>query len=399
MYLGLEPTAREALLDKIKSPLRESLSQIQIDPNNKYKLKAELARIYRAIEPGKSVGIITAQSVGEMQTQMNLNTFHQAGHRDQNTEKASRLQELTCTSKSKTQSSPFCQIIHDPGELHNHEIMRALIFKTFEDYIVKYELEKAQTVTAPWEEVYCTFYGTSLANFTWRHVYYLNKDLLYRFRIDLETIVSKLREVVIEDNIEFTFSPVFRAQICLYATGARSLKSFHKQLAAVILQGIPGIKHAYFVPKTLAPNSQAFIETEGTNLSQILRLPFVNTYETSSNDMWEILEIFGIEASRQFLVEEFGAIMPSVDSSHTELLADRMTVSGKLRSMTRYTRKSELRASVLSKLTFEETMKRSTEAAFKEQVDNVIGCSSSVICGRLPSVGSGLNELHFKWSN
>jgi DNA-directed RNA polymerase beta' subunit len=84
--------------------------------------------------------------------------------------------------------------------------------------------------------------------------------------------------------------------------------------------------------------------------------------------------------------------MPTIHPTHITLLADRMTVSGRLRSISRYTRKHE-NSSVLSKATFEETLSGFLRSAVMHEVDTVNGSSASIICGRLPKVGTGMNDL------
>ncbi len=394
-YLGLDTMTRELLLERIKAPLRAELSQVVIEPCKIALLKAEIARIYRPVEAGKSIGIITAQSVGEMQTQMNLNVFHRAGHRDQQGEGASRLQELTCTSKSETQSMPMCSVYYKKDTAFTKEqMLRALTCKTFISYVRKTEATRLPEKLEPWETNWSEFYEQPLGEFKFRQVYELDKEALYRYRINLAEIAHKLSEGIaaeVDKNFVISFSPLYMAKICIYTCSERERTFIHKSAAATVLHGIEGIVQAYFL-KINHNSDELFIETEGTNLEQIMNLPFVDTYNTVSSDMWEIYNLFGIEAVRQFLVEEFSSIMPVVHFAHIEFLADRMTVSGKLRSMTRYTRKNE-NASVLSKITFEETMQRSTDAAFREQKDSVSGCSSTVICGKPTTMGSGMSSL------
>jgi DNA-directed RNA polymerase II subunit RPB1 len=135
-----------------------------------------------------------------------------------------------------------------------------------------------------------------------------------------------------------------------------------------------------------------YLETDGSNLEEILNLPFVDSYRTYSNDIWEIYNLFGIEAVRAYIVEELTQLMPTIHRTHITLLADRMTVSGRLRSISRYTRKHE-HSSVLSKATFEETLSGFLRSGMMNEVDTVNGSSASIICGRIPKVGTGLNDL------
>lgn len=385
---------RSIIIENIKAPLREKLANARLKASSKYKIMRELARIYRPIEAGKSVGIITAQSVGEIQTQNNLNTFHRAGYRDSFIPHASRLQELTCTSKSKTQSSPMSMIyLKNESVVAREEMLKSISCMTFGEYI-KSTVTSSTSNSLSWEKHFSDFYKVNLFEFEWRSTYTLDLNLLYRYQMTLEFIVDILKGKDLE--VEFAFSPIHLGQICVYGNHLQELKTrVNKELFNTKLSGISGIKQAYFMP-IKGTIDQVYIETEGTNLQEILYLPFVDTYNTISTDIWEIYDIFGIEAVREFLVEEFTNIMPAVHFSHIYLLVDRMTVSGKLRSITRYTRKNEVNASVLSKITFEETMKGFTDAAFKEQIDHVKGCSSSVICGKLPYVGTGMCDLLFE---
>ena len=395
MYLSLPDKVRDTLIQGLKEPLCARLKTYVIDPFYIHKIKEDLARAYQAVDPGKPVGIITAQSVGEMTTQMNLNTFHQAGYRDKKTENSSRLQELTCTSQSETQSCVSCKIYYKEG-VTREEMLSQLTYMTFGDYVLSFTTAQVTTHLSDWETVFIDHFSIDLnvQQYTWCRTYQINREHLYRFKTPLAVIVSKLKEAC-EEDVVYLFSPLYLGCIKVYARSVKVLRTAHRAFTNTYIHGLHGIVQAYFLPITLDSN-ELYIETEGSNLKEIYTLSFVDTYNTMSNDMWEIYDIFGIEAVRAFLVEEFTAIMPSVHFSHIELIADRMTVSGKLRSMTRYTRKSENKASVLSKITFEESLQQITDAAFKEQTDNVKGCSSSVICGRPPSTGSGMCDLVFQ---
>jgi len=68
-------------------------------------LKDEIEKVYykSLIDPGDSVGVISAQSIGERTTQTTLNTFHRSGQSDKTlTQGVPRFQELlNATKKSK----------------------------------------------------------------------------------------------------------------------------------------------------------------------------------------------------------------------------------------------------------------------------------------------------------
>ena len=68
------------------------------------------------------------------------------------------------------------------------------------------------------------------------------------------------------------------------------------------VSGIFGIEECYYEEG----NDGWFVEnTKGSNLKELLIHPFVKAEKTTSNNMWDIYECFGIEASHSFLVNEF----------------------------------------------------------------------------------------------
>jgi DNA-directed RNA polymerase subunit A" len=372
-FTFLHDALRAHVEEQVKIPLRRELEEQQLDPSLIGALKSELARIYRTIEPGTAVGILAAQSIGETRTQMTLNTFHQAGFRDPLATGAHRLQELICTTRTKTQCVPTCRLFFTEPV----DNFRDLIDMKFEDYTVHSFIEDKPN---DWHRRYMSLFSRAIPQAATITTYQLDLEKLYRFRMELREIAAILGAVYPPERI--MFSPLHVGQISILCpAGESAFDPFE-----VRINGIPGIKQAYYCGSN--------VETEGSNLFELLQLPFVDSYRSTTSDIWEINKLFGVEATRQFLVEEFAEIMPAVHSAHIALLADRMTVSGKLRSITRYTRKTE-NASVLSKITFEETVKNFTEAALKESADTTRGCSSSLICGKKPFIGSGMCSLLF----
>ena len=71
----------DSITNKTKENFTKQLQKIQIYPEKITELKTNLKKIYlkSLIQPGESVGVIMAQSVGERQTQLTLNSFHSAG--------------------------------------------------------------------------------------------------------------------------------------------------------------------------------------------------------------------------------------------------------------------------------------------------------------------------------
>lgn len=384
-YQTLPPVLRDHLLARLKDPLRKGLSKVKIYPQLISDLRSELARAYRYPEPGKAVGIITGQVTGEMTTQDNLNRFHFAGFFEKSSiSGVSRFYELIYTGKSTTQSSRTCTIELLPpyNQQPREDIISKIKYTTFGDCLRGYD--ESSTDALEWEQDYWEYHQTTTGDEFQKQprvVLNFNEETLFRLKISLQEIIQALK---LDESVVVAYSPLHMAQAVVY----QDPKTVGKWLSLPI-GGIPGIHQARFFPKK---DGTWYIHTEGSNLLQILSLPFVDSWRTVTSDFWEVYNLWGIEGVRAMYMEEFSRIMPRSDSSHISLLVDRMTVSGKLKSITRYTRKTE-ESSVLSKITFEETLQGFTRACFAEKVDPIRGCSASVICGKRLCIGSGMNEL------
>lgn len=141
---------------------------------------------------------------------------------------------------------------------------------------------------------------------------------------------------------------------------------------------------------------EMFIETQGTNLSELLTIPGVDVVRTKSDDMWEMLECFGIEGARAFLIEELTRVIcfdgAYINPRHIELLVDSMTVSGTLTSVRRdgINRKY---AGPVAKIVFERPIDNAVRASVFGEADNLSGISSCVAFGKVGRSGTGAVEV------
>jgi DNA-directed RNA polymerase beta' subunit len=113
---------------------------------------------------------------------------------------------------------------------------------------------------------------------------------------------------------------------------------------------------------------------------------------TMTNHIWDIYKTLGVEAARQYILEELIAIMPSISPYHSKFLVDYMTKTGTITSISRYTMRSE-GSGALSKASFEETLDNLMNAGLYGESENPNSVSTSIICGKLGSFGTGVCEL------
>ena len=147
----------------------------------------------------------------------------------------------------------------------------------------------------------------------------------------------------------------------------------------IIICGIPGIKNIYF------NDDENSFETDGSNFQELLGLPFIDSTKTISNNVWDIYNTLGVEATRQFLIEEFMSIMEGINRCHIQLLSEKMTFNGSISSISRYTMRNE-ECGPMGKASFEETMDNFLKAGLYGEQEETKGVSASIICGKIAHI-------------
>ena len=183
-------------------------------------------------------------------------------------------------------------------------------------------------------------------------------------------------------------------------------KMEHQLLNEVSLKGIPGIKKVYMREENVSRYNEGvgkfekskewILDTDGINMSQILSTSGVNCESTTSNDIVEILQVLGIEAARQALLNELRAVI-SFDGSyvnyrHLALLCDTMCQKGFLMAITRHGI-NRVDRGPLMKCSFEEMVEMLVDAAMYGETDHMRGVSENVLLGQLAPIGTNSFDL------
>jgi len=135
------------------------------------------------------------------------------------------------------------------------------------------------------------------------------------------------------------------------------------------------------------------IVTEGSNLAEVLFMEGVDYRRTTTNNIFEIAEVLGIEAARNAIIREIMRVLEDsgldVDIRHVMLVADVMTWNGTIRQIGRLGVTGE-KPSVLARAAFEVTVKQLYDAAVSGEEESLKGVTESVVAGVPPRVGTGL---------
>ena len=393
------------------------LKNIDIYPQMIPQLCSELKKNYEKskMSTGECVGVLMAQSIGENSTQQTLNTFHSAGIAIGTVVTGiPKLCELLNTTHNP--KSRMCQVFCVKNK--SIKLMREYI----KYFLVELTLEKLKTSITihnsipnkPWYKIFKLIYPEKFMLYSCCISFKLNKKLLITYSLPLELIAEKINKTY--SDLNAIFSPLHEATIDIFIDMHKiQLPEYNntqitetnkidiyirdivmKKIEKIVLFGIPGIKNMFFQKYK---KKKWMIITKGSNLIKLLKNPIFDQTKTISNDMWEIVEIFGIEATREFLIEEFIKIITEdgtfINHCHIYLLVDVITFKGYLLPVSRYGMKRE-DFSPISKAAFEENLTNFLNAALLGLKDSIKGISASILCGNMANIGTGCCDLKLK---
>lgn len=410
----------KSISDSIKNNIiidfKKQLKSVKIYPKNIEELKIKLRKIYCAsiVQPGESVGILTAQSVGERQTQLTLNSFHSAGLAIATVVTGvPRFSELL--NATKNPKSSFCSVYFNKNnnnikELREH-INHNIVELYFKDLYVNYSVHD-NFKNSNWEKFYRIFHNNEV-KYKISIRYQLNKEILYKYSLYLETIakkiestyedlyciISPLNEAVLEIFID-TSKIIIDEQNLVFITNENKEMVYIEEIVLekmdnILITGIENIKNMFFQIDKENMNKW-MINTEGSNFYEILKNPIVDSTRTVSNNIWDIYNTFGIESVREFLIEEFLNVVSSdgtyINLSHIQLLVDAMCFSGIVLSISRYGINTN-EVGPIAKASFEESLENFKLAGVYSFEDNIKGVSACVMMGKKCRMGTGLCDL------
>ena len=411
-------------------------------------------------QPSEMVGIIAAQTIGEMGTQMTLDSFHVSGTAAavKATSGVPRLKEiLSATKKTKTPTliiymKPDVASVKNPKiaedgieyideRIEQTKSIAMSIKNSIEITNLSNILEYSEifwdsgkldtTIDADKGilDIYKKFavLDTSAnkcrSDSPWVLRMKFNKEKMNAFGLRMIDIYTKLNKaynryidcVYSDDNAD---ECIFRIKLTEYALKdienkdeVAALKAMeHNIVYQVLLKGVKGINKVSLNKKTYDiynPAEETFdkvvewvLDTDGTNLIEILSNPNIDATRTISNDIREIYTVLGVEAARNALYNELVNVTGegSMNYRHLSLLIDTMTFRGNLMSIDRHGINRNA-SSALSKSSFEESVDMLINASIFSEYDNTSGVSPQVMLGKVPNCGSGnfdiiLDEEH-----
>ena len=399
LNLSIPPLTAQSYRKKIQKQFRDELSHVRLNPRWWNDFKKDIEKRYRLslIQPGESVGILCAQSIGEMNTQMTLNSFHHAGISEAAmTRGIAKFQELLSATHNPKIVNCTVYFIRRPNSLE--ELLECLKLSPIKCVTVKDICSEVDLSRCfPGEPTKCSDLAPRVTlKLDWR--------VLFENQIYPRDVINKVKREFPSIQLDITSN----MDLDVTYTGKIELPEVETDLAiddqnkheifvtdvlipsifAVSVAGVKNIKDVFMETR----NGEWFLRTVGCNYQKVLSLGAVDTERTVSNNIWDIYETLGIEAARQSLIEEFSEIMGKINNAHTQILVDRMTFAGHVCSISRYTLKNE-RSSVFGKASFEESLENFLQASIIGSKEDTLGNSASIVCGKKAKAGTGFMSL------
>ncbi|MCI4331918.1 MAG: DNA-directed RNA polymerase subunit A'' [Thermoplasmata archaeon] len=377
--------------------LSDKLAHLKVTPAEFSKVIHEVASRYKhaQVDAHESVGILAAQSIGEPGTQMTLRTFHYAGVAEMNvTLGLPRLIELV--DARRVPSTPMMTVYVDRKIRNDREAV--------EKVALQIEVTNVPDVAS---------IGTVVEDLK---VVVTPQTALMQARgvkrADLEKALAEnldARQVTIKAGSGSGEGRPFELHLAdPSATPSRSKKDeiveempFKKLLAAseeakaIRIKGVPGIKRALIRKE----KDEYVIYTEGSSLEGVLEILGVDASRVTTNSVFEIYKVFGVEAARAALMLEASRTLSEqglgVDIRHLMLVSDVMTNEGDIRAIGRHGISGK-KTSVLARAAFEITAAHLLRAAIIGEVDELKGVAENIIVGQPITLGTGAVNLIYR---
>ena len=392
------------------------------------------------IIPGEMVGPIAAQSIGEPATQMTLNTFHYAGVSSKSnvTRGIPRLRELLHISKDIKSPSVMVFLNNDIENDKNkaNHIKNSLEYTILKDLVINCKIyydpisstrESVINEDRGLIDVYKVFNETLEDDIDnpWIIRFTFDKELMMDKGIVMEDInlallnwankggdIDKVEYIYSDDNSNELIGRLTVNNIIESGSGIEeqsdiiaTLKKVSDELLHKLeIKGIKkihsivmnNVKYDAYEAGEIVKKARWILETDGTNLLDIINQPYIDHTKTISNDIIDVYELLGIEAARSLLIQQIVEVISEgagyINTRHVDLLCDTMTSKGFLTAINKQgITKGEI--GPLAKCSFEDTTGQLITAGIFGEKDNLTGVSSNIMLGQTIPSGTGFTEI------
>jgi DNA-directed RNA polymerase II subunit RPB1 len=394
-------------------------------------------RYYRGlVQPGESVGVIAAQSIGEPATQMTLNVFHLSGTGNKAvTTGIPRLKELINAVKSlKTPSMTLylqddIRLDYKRAKQVKSRVEHCVVSQLIQHHEIVYDPDYRNSTIATdrhWLDILNSIPDEDMPTSDKLHPWMLRLELsryaLMERVLSIHQVAKRIREEFENDILEMHCDdnqPTLVIHLRLFkdfedvqeplneVLSKRFLEDITWDLLqSITVAGIAGVTKAFVSQKPIVEydsdgvlsthRKEFFIETEGINMKHVRKISGIDISRSYCNDPQEMLNIFGIEIARTILMGEIRGVIESggsyINHRHLCLLCELMTYRGIIMAITRHgINKTDL--GPLTKSTFEQVVEVLVDASTFGDKDEIKGVAEHIMVGATPPIGTGMMQI------
>lgn len=352
---------------------------------------------------GDAIGIVAAQSMGEVVTQLCLNTFHSAGISAKNvTLGVPRFTELINVSKNIKSPMMTLPLKDEYSSYENIDfIAQHLEYVNIGLLITRKYMSHERL---PFTQKYLDLPFDVPEYYEKSIVFHFNTSALKRSGKTLYDIYTRIYK-----NYEDTLLPVYNhendepmMEILIMNDEDVDMDDryvfvlMNKIMSKMTLDGDIELKKTFV--RRDEDTRGWIIETDGLNLEYIFSLEYFKHDMCVTNHVVYVYEHFGVEAARNVLLQEIKNVIEFdgsyVNRRHFYILVDTMTHKGDIMPITRHGI-NKANTGPLMKCSFEETMDILTDAGIFSERDDLNGVTENIIMGKLAPIGSGSCDVMF----
>jgi len=375
IFKEYEDSIPQKIIDDVKGALPDKISDSKV----KKIMEAVYEEYLNSVaEPGEAVGLVAAESIGEPSTQMTLNTFHFAGVSEMNV--TTGLPRIIEVLDGRAEISTKMMHIHLKSPYSEGKDIKKI----------------AETIKETTLKEYITEISIDISDS--QMMLKLDEDKLSRVGMKATSIIKVLEKAFAKG---YSFKPskeddnVLMIKSTSKDDDLNNIYKLKEKLQDIYVNGIKGITQVLPVKK----GDEYIIVTAGSNLKDVFKLEFVNSDKTTTNDIFEIERILGVEAARQSIIIEVAKVIDeqglNVDIRHIMLVSDIMTTSGTVLGVNRYGIVKE-KPSVLARASFETPIKHIINASQSGETDYLRSVIENVMINQVVPIGTGLAKLAVK---
>jgi hypothetical protein len=339
---------------------------------------------------GAAIGVLAASAMGSILTQTMLDTFHHAGIGDELISNGmARIEEIFNNSSTLnkiifTVDRPINQLINLPFTTIKQICIGSPFLIQFKqcEWIESWEKEFGKLST-PNEN--CLIYCVNID---------ATKMIEFNVEIEIFKKMETLKPIAIsplmieKDNFiyQLLFQIDFLPQhVIEVSTHVLPLDTQFDKMILYLSNKYwePMIQNLYLygikkIEKVIEFNNTSLII--GKPSASLYDVVFIDPINIICNKTTEMYQIFGIEVAKRCIIEELKKIMPQILPCHIQVVVDKMTWSGLITSVTRYTARSD--PDPLKRISFEEASRNINTACVDGEIDNLSSISSKLVASK-----------------